>query len=747
MTTEPHRLRVISGPEAGRVIEVVDPVTIGREDADLAIGDPDVSRRHATISADGNALLVEDLGSLNGTFVDGQPISASTRLLANAIVRVGSSEIALEIASAGATRLAPVVTPDGDGQRTVLRSAAAVTEPQPPVAAPPPVAVSPQPPAAAPQPPAAAPPAASPEPPAAAPPAASPEPPAAAPPPVAEPPASSSEGQAGPRSARWPITEENRRWWGLAAVCLALAMALLDTTVVYVALPTIQRALRGSITSAEWTVNGYTLAFAVSLVTGGRLGDVFGRRRMFLAGLLVFLIGSSLCGVANDMTLLVASRVVQGIGAGFMMPATLSLIRNTFPLPELGRAIGMWASVSAIALAVGPLLGGLLTQGISWRAVFYINLPLGLATLVVTRLAIPESRDENAERRIDFLGIALLSVAITALVLGIIEANGAGWSSTRVLGLLGGAVVALAAFIFTEQRVRSPLLPLVVFRNRQFVGASLVGFALSFSMLAILLYTAYYLQGVLGYGAIKAGALLLPATVPIMFAGPVATKLVVRFGFRPVMAGGLLLVAAAAGVLTQVTASTGYLLLLPAFILLGSGIGLTISPTSGAAISSVPPDKAGAGAGVLNMGRQVGGALGIAITGSLVVSIGRTKARTELMGLPLNARARGAIVGNVGTGTAPPPSGHVQLDTSVLARIEQIVHEAFAHGMSNAMFVPVGVALIGAALAMVLVRPPREPQKPAVPVLDADIMMLAARSGNWLIVPPEIDSAPTSPVA
>ncbi len=735
MTSKPHRLRVISGPAAGRVIEVADPVTIGRQDADLTIGDPDVSRRHATISADGDALLVEDLGSLNGTFVDGQPISAPTRLLANAIVRVGSSEISLELAPGDATRLAPVVR-DGDGQRTVLRSAAAVAPPPPPAV--PPSATTPPSPTAPPPAAATPPPAAPPQPSAATPP-----PPATPPPSPATPPPAAGPGQPEQRGGGWGITDENRRWWGLGAVCLALAMALLDTTVVYVALPTIQRALRGSLTNAEWTVNGYTLAFAVSLVTGGRLGDVFGRRRMFVAGLLVFLIGSSCCGFANDMTFLVASRVVQGIGAGFMMPATLSLIRNTFPLPELGRAIGMWASVSAIALAVGPLLGGVLTQGISWRAVFYINIPLGLATLVVTWLAIPESRDEHAERRIDFPGIALLSVAITALVLGIIESDSAGWGSARVLGLLGGAVVALVAFILTEQRVRAPLLPLVVFRNRQFVGATSVGFALSFAMLAILLYTAYYLQGVLGYGAIKAGALLLPATVPIMFAGPVATKLVVRYGFRPTMAGGLLLVAAAAAILTQITASTGYLLLLPAFILLGSGIGLTISPTSGAAISSVPPDKAGAGAGVLNMGRQVGGALGIAITGTIVVSLGRTKARHDLASLALSARARSAIVGNVGTGSAPPPSGHVHLPTSVLAQIEQIVHESFAHGMSIAMFVPVGVALLGAGLALVLVRPPRETQKPALPVLDADIMMVAARSGNWLIVPPEIDSAPT----
>ncbi|HEX4109926.1 MAG TPA: DHA2 family efflux MFS transporter permease subunit [Solirubrobacteraceae bacterium] len=689
-----HRLRVRSGPAAGSSIEIAGELFIGREGADLTIADPDVSRRHAKVTAAGDGVIVQDLGSTNGTFIDGRRISGPTTLDHDAVLTVGASDVAVELAPRVAPSPEPVVA--GAGAHTILRSA---PTPEPPVAAP--------------------------------------EPPASAEPPAPEPGAAPEEPRR--RTPAFPITADNRRWWGLGATCLALAMTMFDTTVVNVALPTIERHLHATITSVEWTINAYTLSFAVFLVTGGRLGDIFGRRRMFLFGVVVFAIASAACGAATTMPMLVASRAVQGLGAGFMMPATLSIIRSTFPLPELGRAIGLWAGVSGIALAAGPLLGGILTQGISWRAVFYINMPLALLTIVVTLIAVPESRDENASRRIDFPGIVLLSATITALVLAIVQGDSWGWTSGRVLGLLGGAVLALIAFVITETRVRHPLLPLAVFRSRQFVGASTVGFTLSFSMLTVLLYTAIYMQGVLGFSAIKAGALLLPATLPIMFAGPIAHKLVMRFGFRPVMASGLVLVAAAALIQTQITASSGYLLLLPSFVLLGMGIGLSLSPTSGAAITSVPPDKAGAGAGILNMSRQVGGALGIAVTGALVESLSRKKALHLLSSFPLPATARHTIANSVATGSAPPAPAHHALSPPLLARIHQVVHASFVHGISHAMFVPLGLALVGSAAAMVLVRPPREAKRPLTPVLDHDVLMVAARSGNWMVVPAQTD--------
>src|SRR6266480_4414408 len=234
---------------------------------------------------------------------------------------------------------------------------------------------------------------------------------------------------------RLRLTEENRKWWTLAAMCFALFMIMLDNTVVNVALPSIQKDLGASLSSLEWTVNAYTLTFAVLLVTGGRLGDIFGRRRAFLSGVVLFAASSALIGFAPDQGWLVAGRAVQGIGAAFMMPGTLSIISNTFPPAERGRAIGTWAGVSALALAIGPVLGGALTEYVSWRAIFFLNLPVAAGAVAVTLFAARNSRDETVDRSIDFPGIAALSVGLTALVLALIEANRWGWGSTRIVGL------------------------------------------------------------------------------------------------------------------------------------------------------------------------------------------------------------------------------------------------------------------------------------------------------------------------
>src|SRR5919199_1574180 len=249
------------------------------------------------------------------------------------------------------------------------------------------------------------------------------------------------------------LNEDNRKWWTLAAMCFALFMMMLDNTVVNVALPSIQTDLHASISSLEWTVNAYTLTFAVLLVTGGRLGDIFGRRRMFLFGVVVFALSSAAIGVAPNDAWLVGGRALQGIGAAFMMPGTLSIISHEFPPSERGRAIGTWAGVSALALALGPVVGGALTEYVSWRAIFYINVPVAIGAVAVTLFAAHESRDETIDRRVDIPGIATLSIGLTALILALVESNSWGWGSGRIIGLLAGAAVFLAAFVLVELRV------------------------------------------------------------------------------------------------------------------------------------------------------------------------------------------------------------------------------------------------------------------------------------------------------
>ena len=302
-------------------------------------------------------------------------------------------------------------------------------------------------------------------------------------------------------TARIRLNEGNRRWWTLAAMCFALFMIMLDNTVVNVALPSIQRDLGASLSSLEWTVNAYTLTFAVLLVTGGRLGDILGRRKMFLFGVVVFALSSAAIGLAPDQTWLVAGRAIQGVGAAFMMPATLSIITVTFPAEERGRAIGTWAGVSALALAIGPVVGGALTEYVTWRAIFFLNLPVAVGAVFVTLFAARESRDESSRHTIDWPGIATISVGLTALVLALIEGNSWGWGSARIVSLLVVAAVSLVTFAIVERRVPEPMVDFTLFRSNTFVGTNAVAFIVSFAMLAMFFFVALYMQNILGYSA------------------------------------------------------------------------------------------------------------------------------------------------------------------------------------------------------------------------------------------------------
>ena len=299
-------------------------------------------------------------------------------------------------------------------------------------------------------------------------------------------------------------------------MCFALFMIMLDNTVVNVALPSIQDDLGSSLSSLEWTINGYTLSFGVLLVTGGRLGDIFGRRRAFLVGVTIFAVSSATAGLATGTATLVASRVIQGVGAALMMPATLSIVTNAFEPHERGKAIGTWAGVSALALAIGPVLGGLLTEHVSWRAIFYLNIPVAVGAVVATLFAVRESRDESVGRRIDFLGVGTLTAGLTALVLALIEGNAWGWGSPAVVALFATSVAMTIAFFVIERRVPAPIIELPLFRSRNFIGANLIALVVTFAMLSQFFFITLYLQDVLGYSPVEAGLRFLPATLMIV---------------------------------------------------------------------------------------------------------------------------------------------------------------------------------------------------------------------------------------
>ncbi len=413
------------------------------------------------------------------------------------------------------------------------------------------------------------------------------------------------------------ITDDNRKWWTLGAMCFALFMIMLDNTVVNVALPSIQRDLHASISGLEWTINGYTLSFAVLLATGGRLGDIFGRRRMFLFGVVIFALSSATAGLAASSTDLVISRVVQGVGAALMMPATLSIITDAFPASERGKAMGMWAGVSALALAVGPVVGGFLTEHVSWRAIFYLNIPVAIGAVTAAIFAVRESRDRTVGREVDYAGVLLLTGALTALILALVEGNEWGWGSTEIVALLIGAAVGMAAFVAVELRVKVPMVEFRFFADRNFLGAVVVALIVSFSMLGVFFFLALYMQDVLRYSPLEAGVRFLPSTLMIVGVAPVAGRLADRFGPRWLIAAGLGIVAASLYSFSGIAVDSSYLDLLPGFMLLGIGIALTMSPMTSAAMNAVSVDKAGIASGVLSMFRMVGGSLGVAVTGAI----------------------------------------------------------------------------------------------------------------------------------
>jgi EmrB/QacA subfamily drug resistance transporter len=459
------------------------------------------------------------------------------------------------------------------------------------------------------------------------------------------------------------FAEENRKWWTLGSLSFALFMIMLDNTVVNVALPAIQRDLGISRSELEWTVAAYALTFASLLLTGGKLGDLLGRRLIFVIGLVVFTASSLFCGLSSSAPELIAARAVQGVGAALMMPATLSIISATFAVRERGMAIGIWAGVSAMALAIGPLVGGIITEHISWNWIFYVNVPIGALGVVAALVVVPESRDTSHEQRLDLPGLLTSGIGLLAIVYALIEANQYGWTSARILSLFTIGAVALVAFVLLELHQRLPMLDLSLFKSGTFAGANLVAILVTLAMFGIFVFFPIYMQAFRGWSPIQAGAALLPWTVLIVIFAPIAGKLSDRVGSRWLMAGGMTVVAACCLVLSTITLHSTFWHMLPAFILGGLGMSFVMTPMSAAAMGAAPVDKAGVASGVLNTFRQVGVALGIAVTGAIVADRAAASAR----------------------GGASPP-------------------QAFVDGLTFAMRVSAAICLAAGIAAAVLVR-------------------------------------------
>jgi EmrB/QacA subfamily drug resistance transporter len=406
----------------------------------------------------------------------------------------------------------------------------------------------------------------------------------------------------------------NRKWWTLAGACSGLFLLMLDSTVVALALPEIRGDVGASSEGLQWVMNGYLLTIAVLVVTAGRLGDMFGRKRVFIAGMAVFALGSVVSGAAGDQLGLIFGRVLQGAGAAPMLSLSLALVCNAFPSAEQPRALGIWAAVSAVALGIGPLAGGVLIE-IDWRVIFWMNLPVAAIGVAITAIAAPESTDPTAGTRIDLAGLAALSVGITAAVLALVQSN--AWAAEVTAGLALVGVCALLTFWRVERRVRNPIVDFALFRNGPYFGASAAAFALVGGYWAVMFFQPQYLQDVRGHSPIAAGLLILPITVPMIFISPFSGRLIGHFGARRLMTAGMALSVVGLLVLTQVGAHSSLVVVLVAYLLFGIALGLVYAPMSTAAMAAMPGSKVGIAAGVLAMDRVLAGAISLAATGAI----------------------------------------------------------------------------------------------------------------------------------
>jgi EmrB/QacA subfamily drug resistance transporter len=456
----------------------------------------------------------------------------------------------------------------------------------------------------------------------------------------------------------------SRKGLALALLALTQFVIVLDASIVNVALPSIGRALDFNQDDLSWVVNAYTLTFGGFLLLGGRLADLLGRRRVFIAGLILFSLASLAGGLAQSDVWLIAARAVQGLGAAIISPAALSLVTTMFAEgAERNRALGVWGAVAGSGGAAGVLLGGILTQYAGWEWVLFVNVPIGLAAAFVSPRLLPESRDEGP-RVFDVAGATTVTAGLALFVYALVDANNAGWGSTQTVGLIAISVALLGAFILIERRTSNPLMPFSIFRLRTLRGADVVGLLIGMSLFGVFFFLSLYMQQVLGYDALKTGFAYLPLALNIIVSAGVASQLVTRIGFKPTLIAGMLLVGGGLIWFAQVSPTGGYVsdVLFPS-IILAWGLGLAFVPVTVAAVTGTRPDEAGLASGLINTAQQVGGALGLAI---------------------LAAVANGRTSDVIASGVRNPAV-------------------ALTEGFQDAFLVGAGFALLGAVLAAVMI--------------------------------------------
>jgi EmrB/QacA subfamily drug resistance transporter len=483
----------------------------------------------------------------------------------------------------------------------------------------------------------------------------------------------------------------------LLTMCFALFMAMLDNTVVNVALPTISGELGAGVSGLQWIVDGYVLAFASFLLTGGIVGDRYGRKKTFIAGLVVFTIASLLCGLADTTGQLVAFRFLQGIGAALLMPGTLAIITATFPPYERAQAIGIWAGVSGIALALGPTAGGWLVENTGWESVFFLNVPIGLLGVAAAVRFVQENKDPNP-RRLDIPGLLLGSGALVAVTFGLIEANEKGWSDPTIVASLVAGAVLLVGFILFERRTTSPMMPLSLYRIPAFAAGNLVGFSISFAMFGTFFFSSLYFQVIRGYSAFEAGVRQLPITAMIVLIAPQAGRVAQKIGSRAPLTFGLTMAGSGLLLLSLVGADTPYPFVAGALMTMGVGMACTMTPMTAAVMASVGVERAGLGSAMTNTSREVGGVFGVALLGTLLTTRLKGTMSERLAGIEIPEPLRKGILEAAGHGRLGTEAGG-GVGSPAAEQIRQAFSDSFMNGFSMALAMAGAIVLVIAVVA------------------------------------------------
>ncbi len=484
-----------------------------------------------------------------------------------------------------------------------------------------------------------------------------------------------------------------RRWLTLSVLCVSLLIIVVDNTIVNVALPTLVRELGTNISQLQWVVDIYTLAFAGLLLLAGTLGDRFGRRRSLTAGLVVFGLASTAAAFSNGVSELIAARAVMGAAAAFIMPATLSILTNVFTdARERAAAIGIWAGVAGAGVAIGPVAGGFLLDHFWWGSVFIVNVPIVIGALIAGRFLVPESRASDRQR-LDLVGAALSIIGLVSLVWAIIEAPDHGWGGARTLGGFLVALVAIASFITWERRIPQPMLDVRFFKNPRFSAASGTITLIFFALFGFIFLSTQYLQFILGYSPLGAGLRTVPFAAAMMVAAPTSSKIVELLGTKRTVMMGMVTFGAGLLVASTCTVGSGYPRIGLAMVLLGLGLGMSAPPATESVMGSLPPDRAGVGSAVNDTTREVGGALGVAIVGSLMSSIYGPRVIDRL---PRGVSPRAGAVAKDSVGSALQVSSTLGSAGSGVARVAK---EAFVHAMSRASMVTAAVSVVGFVVA------------------------------------------------